>query len=124
MKFKFAHLAVGTILLAGCGGRVAIPVQTSQSSDSVLTCSHISAEMKSIQQYIAELTQADSDKAGHNVGTLLLIGPFWLDATDTEKKEILTIHARNKRLAELGEAKNCQKLPKLLALPTPEAPAE
>lgn len=114
MRFEFVLMAAGAILLAGCGGRVANPVQALRPSDTALTCSHISAEMKSNQQYAAELKRADSNKAANNVGALLASGPLFLDASDTERQEILAIQARNKRLVKLGHAKNCKKLPKLL----------
>lgn len=95
--------------LSACGGRVAKPVQQNRASDALLTCQHISAEREVNETRILDLV-GETDFANNNNAAKVLGGVatlMFLDLSDSEQREIVALQARNKRLLELGTAKNC-----------------
>ena len=117
--------ALGALVLAGCGGREAHPVATTQSVDPLLTCAHIAAEFGNNQKRVAELAGEWSERNRDNVG-LLLFSPLFLDLSQSERKEAEAIAARNQRLLELATAKSCdvrQEIAAALAPPPATAGA-
>lgn len=102
-------VAIGCLLLAGCGGRVAQPIQLTRDIDPSLTCDHLKAEYDNNLKRRVELTGESADKVGNNIG-ILLISPLFLDLSDTQKVEVKALLARNGHLEELAKGKQCPAL--------------
>lgn len=102
-------VAIGCLLLAGCGGRVAQPIQLTRDIDPSLTCDHLKAEYDNNLKRRVELTGESADKVGNNIG-ILLISPLFLDLSDTQKVEVKALLARNGHLEELARGKQCPAL--------------
>ncbi|WAC48584.1 hypothetical protein OVA03_01210 [Asticcacaulis sp. SL142] len=94
------------VVLSGCGGRVAVPVQVFKDVDAQLTCDHLQAEYNNNIRRVGELTGESSDKVRDNIG-LLLVSPLFLDLSGTQKTEVTALHERNKRLQGLSAQKQC-----------------
>ena len=102
-------VALGCLMLMGCGGRVAQPVQLTRNIDPSLTCDHLKAEYDNNLRRRVELTGESTDKVGNNIG-MLLVSPLFLDLSDTQKVEVKALTARNGRLEELARGKQCPAL--------------
>ncbi len=108
-------VAIGCLMLAGCGGRVAQPLQMTRDIDPSLTCDHLRAEYDNNLRRRTELTGESSDKVRDNLG-MLLASPLLLDLSDSQKIEAKSIVERNLHLEDLARQKNC---PALTATPNP-----
>lgn len=106
---KRLTIALSFLMLAGCGGRVAQPVQLTRAVDPSLTCDHLKAEYDNNLKRRVELTGESADKVGNNIG-ILLISPLFLDLSDTQKIEVKALLARNGRLEELARGRQCPAL--------------
>lgn len=106
---KRLTVALGCLMLAGCGGRVAQPIQLTRDIDPSLTCDHLKAEYDNNLKRRVELTGESADKVGNNIG-ILLISPLFLDLSDTQKVEVKALLARNGHLEELAKGKQCPAL--------------
>lgn len=106
---KRLTVALGCLMLAGCGGRVAQPIQLTRDIDPSLTCDHLKAEYDNNLKRRVELTGESADKVGNNIG-ILLISPLFLDLSDTQKVEVKALLARNGHLEELARGKQCPAL--------------
>jgi hypothetical protein len=107
-EMKMHSVIVLLVGLAGCGGRVALPVQTVQAIDPQLTCDHMSAEFDNNARRGRELAGEKGDSTRDNLGFITM--PLFLDIDDTQKKELAALIARNARLQELAAAKSCPVL--------------
>jgi len=106
---KRLTVALGCLMLAGCGGRVAQPIQLTRDIDPSLTCDHLKAEYDNNLKRRVELTGESADKVGNNIG-ILLVSPLFLDMSDTQKVEVKALLARNGHLEELARGKQCPAL--------------
>jgi hypothetical protein len=98
------------VCVAGCGGRVSMPVKLVQPLDDVLTCDHLQAEYENNLKRMHELAGERADQMRDNIGwtaSFLTAGPIFLDLKDTEKKEGKALAERNVRLHDLAVAKTC-----------------
>lgn len=102
-------VVIGFLLLTGCGGRVAQPVQLTRDIDPSLTCDHLKAEYDNNLKRRVELTGESADKVGNNIG-ILLVSPLFLDLSDTQKVEVKALLARNERLQQLAAKRQCPAL--------------
>lgn len=105
------------LMLAACGGRVARPVAETKDFDHLLSCGHIRAEFQVNHNKLTALTGEREEKIEYNLG-IVLLSPFFLDTSDTLKKEAEAAYARNARLVELNDEKGCP------GLQDPTEPAE
>jgi len=96
------------LLLEACGGRVARPVQRSTSSDHLMTCTHIQAEITTNIERVTDLGAEKKKQSGQNVGHFLMGGLFALNLKNTEGKEIDALIARNRELRDLSSNKKCE----------------
>lgn len=101
-----AGWVLSMLVLAGCGGRAAQPVETIQSVDPLMTCTHIAGEFQNNQKRVAELLGERSERNRDNLG-MVLLSPLMLDLSQSERKEAEAITARNRRLLELATDKSC-----------------
>lgn len=101
----FTVLAVA-MTLSACGGRVARPVAVVNPFDDSLSCTHIRGEFDNNLKRLTELTGESEAKVADNIG-FLLVSPFFLDLSQTQKDEVRAIDARNARLRELAEVRLC-----------------
>ncbi len=113
-------LVVGMMfLLAACGGRVAKPINKSNSFDKKLSCNHLLGEAKNNQFRVFELSGGKSsqfrDNALLTASTLIVLPSIlFIDLSPAQKEEMNAIYERNKVLLSLLEAKNCGEV----SLPT------
>ena len=94
-----AILAV-CLLVAGCGGRVARPVAATNDYDDQLTCDHLHAEREVNDSKLTDLTQERHHDNANNVG-MVLVGPLFIDLSDSERKEAEALVKRNAVLDQL-----------------------
>lgn len=94
------------VLVSGCGARKAEPVQTTRTTDSILSCDHLRAERRVNDRRMAHLLTEKGAQEANNVGFLLL-SPLFLDLSNTEKQEIRALQDRNHQLGLLMEARRC-----------------
>lgn len=94
------------LVLGGCGGRVARPVETIRSYDDSLTCVHIVQELKSNSNRIADLRGEIRAQNDNNAGLLVAL-PLFLNVNDSEDEEIGALVARNQRLIMLAQKGSC-----------------
>jgi len=91
-------LLVGT--LAGCGGRTAQPVALTTPMDSQLSCDHLRAEHSVNLARIADLGGERQNAQTNNVG-MFVANPLFLDLSQSERREIDALTARNQVLDRL-----------------------
>ncbi len=126
LRRGFPALAV-IVLVAGCAGRVAVPVAITQGDDQELSCVQLRSETARNEQQAQTLYEqhkkaGDANIAIGTVGVIL----FWpalfaLDTGTAEKDEARALEARNIYLRSLSLKKNCGTTasdPKPAASPT------
>ena len=110
-KLMCVLLCVG-MLLAGCGGRQANPVQVYVPGDERRACDSLQTEMAQIEQEIATKKRKQNNTTATNVvlgitGFFVLVPWFFMDLKDAEGTEIEALQQRNKRLSSLAVEKGC-----------------
>lgn len=92
------YLIVGTIV--GCGGRMAQPVAVTTPIDAQLSCDHLRAEHRVNLARIADLVGERQNSQTNNVG-IFVINPLFLDLSQSERREIEALEARNQVIDRL-----------------------
>ncbi len=100
------------MVIAGCAGRAANPVQVRQVGDNNLSCAQIHGELRAIDASIRHLVP-QADKKGRNfalgmAGFFVWPAWFFMDLTDSEQQEIDAYRARYQYLLSISEAKQCK----------------
>ena len=114
MRSYTLPLLGATLLVAGCAGRDARPVDAYTSYDEQMSCNAISQEIVSnngkIDATVAELQQTKGENVAVGVVGVILFLPilFALDVSDAEKTEIAALENRNENLARIGHEKECE----------------
>jgi hypothetical protein len=98
--------SVAVAFLAGCGGRVANPIKTSNVLDDKLSCSHLAAEHDVNFLRALELAGERKSASANNLG-MLVLSPFLLNLNDSERKEIIALSERNKYIEEIAMRRSC-----------------
>ncbi|MEM8793010.1 MAG: hypothetical protein AAGE80_15430 [Pseudomonadota bacterium] len=93
--------------VAACGGRTANPVTAQRDIDAKLSCANLQGELSFNNTRIADLTDEGDFADAQNLG-LLLVGPLFLDFSDSQQTEIKALHARNQELNHLIDEKDCE----------------
>ncbi len=106
--FALTFVIVFSVLVGGCASREAKPVETDQPLDARLSCSHLHGERENNIKRLEELTGESRDKVAQNIGSILLLNPFLMDLSNTQKKEAEAIYARNQRIEELLAENECE----------------
>ncbi|WP_343561580.1 hypothetical protein [Kiloniella sp. b19] len=112
-RSRIALILLPLMILTGCGGRAARPVEISTSIDDKLSCIHIEGQYSANINRMLDLQKERQWQSGNNAPKLLLglAGLMLLNLNNAEKKEILALEARNARLLELSDKKNCKVIP-------------
>ncbi len=97
-------------LVNACGARKATPVETSRSTDAILTCDHLTAEHHVNTRRMAHLLTEKGAQEANNVG-FLLFSPLFLDLSNTEQQEIRALQDRNQHLGLLMTSRRCDGTP-------------
>lgn len=112
LKFKIVTVFTTGLIVAGCAGRAAHPIASTNPADSSFDCAGISREFIANERQIQSTLKEKSLAQGKNVvvgaaGVLFL--PFWffLDPKSPEKLEIDALRNRNKVLEDISRAKQC-----------------
>ena len=106
MKQGIFVAAAAALSAASCGGRVANPIPVSNSFDEALSCTHLAGELDNNRKRLAELTGESETKVAENIGYLISL-PLFIDLSQSQKTEAQAIDARNVRLMQLSEARDC-----------------
>ena len=111
---KAIFLSIATALaVSGCGGRAAVPVQTTQIGDHVLSCVQLQAELSKNEQQARTLLEQHKKASDGNVaigvvgGILFWPALFALDTGTAEKDEARALESRNSHLTSILAQKNC-----------------
>lgn len=102
-----------SLVLAGCGGRDAHPISSTNPSDSVFDCAGIDREFQANERQIEATIKERSGAQGKNVvlgvtGALIFWPAlFFMDPKSPEKVEIDALRNRNKVLEDIARAKKC-----------------
>jgi len=107
-----AAMAVNVFALAGCGGREAHPIATTNLGDASMDCASINREIaannENIRATLHEKHTGQAKNAALGVGGIIFFPAwFFMDPKSPEKKEINAYQTRNKVLADLGRQKKC-----------------
>ncbi|MGO6697900.1 hypothetical protein [Rhizobium ruizarguesonis] len=103
-----------SISLAGCAGREARPVASTNPSDSAFDCAGITREFDANERQITSTVKERTDAQGKNIvlgatGVLLFLPAlFFMDPKSPEKVEIDALRNRNKVLSSIAKSKGCQ----------------
>ncbi|NKL63764.1 hypothetical protein ELH27_29080 (plasmid) [Rhizobium leguminosarum] len=102
-----------SISLAGCAGREARPVASTNPSDSAFDCAGIAREFEANERQITSTVKERTDAQGKNIvlgatGVLLFLPAlFFMDPKSPEKVEIDALRNRNKVLTSIAKSKGC-----------------
>lgn len=125
MKQFICLLLIVSVLLTGCAGREANPVQMYYPGDENRSCQALLTEMAQIQKDM-DILRPKTDKFVTNAlwataGVFLIFPFFFMDMKDAEKIEYDAFARRYNRLLILAAEKNCD----MTGLPTkPELTVE
>jgi len=101
------------ISLAGCGGRDAHPIASTNATDNLLDCSAIAREFDANERQILATLKERSQAQGKNIvlgaaGALIFFPAlFFMDPKSPEKVEIDALRNRNLVLTQAARAKGC-----------------
>jgi hypothetical protein len=112
LKRLVCTLLAAMILVAGCAGRAANPVQVYIPGDEKLSCDSLQGEMAQIQAEITEKKQKRGNTFTWNVilgvtGFFVIVPWFFMDFKDAEGTEIEALKKRYTRLTSLATEKGC-----------------
>lgn len=95
------------ITISACGGRTVHTVETQQSLDTHLSCTHLLAEFENNTKRLEELALEKNHVDGNNA-RVIFSGPTAIDVSDAQEKEAESISNRNDRLKSIMSDKNCR----------------
>lgn len=102
-----------SISLAGCAGREARPVASTNPTDSAFDCAGIAREFEANERQITSTVKERTDAQGKNIvlgatGVLLFLPAlFFMDPKSPEKVEIDALRNRNNVLTSIAKSKGC-----------------
>ena len=102
-----------SIALAGCAGREARPVASTNPTDSAFDCAGITREFEANERQITSTVKERTDAQGKNIvlgatGVLLFLPAlFFMDPKSPEKVEIDALRNRNNVLTSIAKSKGC-----------------
>lgn len=102
-----------SISLAGCAGREARPVASTNPTDSAFDCAGITREFEANERQITSTVKERSDAQGKNIVLgatgVLLFWPalFFMDPKSPERVEIDALRNRNNVLTSIAKSKGC-----------------
>ena len=96
---------------AGCAGRTANPVMSSQYGDQNKSCNALRIELSQTEQELRRLLP-ETDKAGKNTllgvaGLFLIVPWFFMDFKDAEQVEVNALRQRYNTLTIMASEKKC-----------------
>ncbi|MBY5565016.1 hypothetical protein [Rhizobium leguminosarum] len=110
---SMALILAFSILLAGCAGREARPVASTNPTDSAFNCAGIVREFDANERQISSTVKERTDAQGKNIvlgatGVLLFLPAlFFMDPKSPEKVEIDALRNRNNVLTSIAKSKGC-----------------
>ena len=105
-----ALLLAFSISLAGCAGREARPVASTNPTDSAFDCAGITREFEANERQITSTVKERTDAQGKNIvlgatGVLLFLPAlFFMDPKSPEKVEIDALRNRNNVLTSIAKS--------------------
>jgi hypothetical protein len=104
------------ILLAGCAGRTASPVQIQRLNDQSLTSEAIQVEIDQIGQEISAKEKKQSEILGTNIilgitGFFVIVPWFFMNLKDAEGTEIEALKQRQQWLSSLAQDQEAGAVP-------------
>jgi len=106
-------LVANMLLVSGCAGRQANPVQVSQFNDSQMSCNHLKAEISRIRYEIQNKTgqkaEGDLKDTALFAAGMVVFWPalFFMDLKNADKVELEALRNRYNYLINVYNNKNC-----------------
>ncbi len=112
MKKTLSVVLCFTILLAGCGGHSANPVDRYMPGDERKSCNALHAEMSQLDSEIAIKRNEKDKRDTMNIicfvtGLFIIVPFFFMDVKGSYEVEIQAVQARKKALLIIFNEKNC-----------------
>lgn len=113
MKTTTCAITIAALVLAGCAGREANPVQVIQPGDAQLSCKELRQEISISQQQMQRLLSDQKDVQGKNtaaaVAGAVVFFPalFFLNLKGAAREEAKALQDRIKGLAERHNNRSC-----------------
>jgi hypothetical protein len=101
-----------SILVVGCGGHTANPVDRYMPGDENKSCNALYAEMAQLDNEVAQKKNDKDNRDTWNVilfvaGFFTIVTFFFMDVKGSHEVEIDALQARNKALQNIFHEKNC-----------------
>ncbi|MET4129265.1 hypothetical protein [Roseovarius sp. MBR-6] len=114
MKKTSSAVVLSAVIVSGCAGRDANPVQTIQEGDSGLSCSELRQEIEISSQNLSRLLGDQKEIQGKNtaavvVGAVVFFPAlFFMNLKGAAKEEAKALQDRINGLATRHDAKGCK----------------
>lgn len=111
--YKMIFVLAFGLIVSGCGGRDARPVDVFRPGDESLSCKTIDNEIaynnRQIKATVSELESSKGQNVAVGVVGAILFWPalFALDVSDAEKVEIQALEERNRHLYTMASEREC-----------------
>lgn len=112
-KVVCTMLIVSILMMIGCGGRQAYPIQVSQTGDRHLSCNTIQSELGRLEYEIlnksGQKAKGDTKDTVLFVAGMLIFWPslFFMDLSNADKVELEALRSRYNYLTNVYNGKNC-----------------
>lgn len=107
-------LVINILLVTGCAGRAAYPVQITQPNDYRISCNQLESEMSRIRHEVQNKTgqkqSGDTKDTVLFVTGLVIFWPalFFMDLKNADKVELRALQSRFNHLSNVYNGKNCR----------------
>lgn len=107
-------LTFGILLMSGCAGRQAYPVQISQNGDYNKSCDNLRRDLTDLQYQVrqksGQTSSGDSKDTVLLATGVLLFWPalFFMDLSNADRVELEAMQSRYNHLTNIYNSKNCQ----------------
>lgn len=128
MRKSLIILLIPALVFAGCGGRVANPIQIYRPGDGNRGCESLKVEMSQLQADMQQILPK-TDKSGTNIicgvtGFFLIVPLFFMDFKGADKIEFDAMRNRHNALLAMYVDKNCDMEEEMEPIPSDKAMKE
>ena len=111
MKVVGIYVLIGVMCFAGCGGRVANPIQTYLPGDDTRSCEGLNIQMSQLDSDMRRILPK-TNKSGTNLlcgvaGAFLIVPWFFMDFKGADKIEYDAMRNRYNHLLVIASEKDC-----------------
>ncbi len=122
MRKSLIILLMPALVFAGCGGRVANPIQVYRPGDNNRGCESLKIEMAQLQADMQQILPK-TDKSGTNIlcgvaGVFLIVPWFFMDFKGADKIEFDAMRNRHNALLAIYVDNNCDMAEGMKPIPS------